>query len=700
MNSLPVALLAVAAGISVVTGGIVDAAVIMTVVAINSSIGFVTENEAEKTISSLKTLTHPSAVVVRDGARKRIDARDLVPGDLVVLEPGTYVVADCRLLDTTRLSVDESSLTGESIPVLKKAQSLVRADTPLADRKNMVYMGTLVTGGQGLAVVVATGRFTEIGKLQAMIGETVAPQTPMEKQLNTVGNQLVWASGAICTLVFMMGLLRRTALVPILKTTISLAVAAVPEGLPAVATTTLALGVRKLNARCVIVRDLEAVETLGEVQTICFDKTGTVTENRMSVRRIFFGDRTIHLQSDGFFNGARKLSPRRSAELAQLAKVCILCAEVNGQEAGKGSSTENALIQFAVRAGLSITEINERYPRIETRLRSEDRNFMATLHSAVTTKRFLAVKGNPVEVLAMCDSQLVAGRKLPLGEQDISRIELENERMAGEALRVLGFACQWADGDEVLDGLSGLTWLGLIGMADPLRPGMKELIAGFHRAGIDTVMLTGDQSPTAYAIGKELGLSRENPIEILESTSLTDIDSEALKGLAQRVHVFARVSPAHKLQIVHALQDAGKIVAMTGDGINDGPALKAADIGIAMGHSGTDVAREVADVVLEDDNLETMVLAVGHGRTIYDNIRKSLHFILSTNLQRNNGDVRGGRGRNRLSTERHAASLDKPHFGYLPLPRPCPGASGAWYTREAASRPERADHRAGRISSE
>jgi Ca2+-transporting ATPase len=632
LNSLPVALLAVAAGISVLTGGIVDAVVIMSVVAINSSIGFVTENEAERTISSLKTLTHPSAVVVRDGARRRIDARDLVPGDLVILEPGTYVVADGRLLDTARLIVDESSLTGESTSVLKKAQLVEGADIPLADRKNMVYMGTLVTGGQGLAVVVATGRFTEIGKLQAMIGETIAPQTPMEKQLNTVGNQLVWASGAICSLVFMMGLLRQTAFVLILKTTISLAVAAVPEGLPAIATTTLALGIRKLNARRVIVRDLEAVETLGEVQTICFDKTGTVTENRMSVRRIFSGNRTIHLKPDGFFRGARQFSPRSSADLEQLAKVCILCAEVKGQEAGKGSSTENALIEFAVRSGLSITEINERYPRIDTRFRSEDRNFMATLHSTVTTKRFLAVKGNPVEVLDMCDSQLVAGQKLPIGEQDISKIEIENERMAGEALRVLGFACQSADEDEVLDELSGLTWLGLIGMADPLRPGMKELIASFHRAGIDTIMLTGDQSPTAYAIGKELDLSRENPIEILDSTSLADIDSEALRGLAQRVHVFARVSPAHKLQIVQALQGAGKIVAMTGDGINDGPALKAADIGIAMGHSGTDVAREVADVVLEDDNLETMVLAVGHGRTIYDNIKKSLHFILSTNF--------------------------------------------------------------------
>jgi Ca2+-transporting ATPase len=625
-------MLGVAAGVSLVTGGMLEAAVIIAVVAINASIGFITESEAETTISSLKTLTHPSAVVVRDGARKRIGARDVVPGDLVVLDPGTYIGADCRLLKATRLSIDESSLTGESAAVFKEPQVLEQTDTPLADRKNICYMGTLVTGGQGLAVAVATGRFTQIGKLQAMIGETVAPPTPMEVRLHKVGNQLVWACGAICGLVFLMGLMRRTALGAIFKTTISLAVAAVPEGLPAVATTTLALGIRKLNAQQVIVRDMEAVETLGEVQTICFDKTGTVTENRMSVTRIFSGNRTMRLKPDGLFIGARKISVRNSPELVQLAKVCILCGEVSGKEVENGSSTEKALLDFAVRSGLSITEVGERYPKIRTKFRTEDCHFMATLHLGVNGKRFLAVKGNPVEVLAMCDTQLVGGQNVPVSEQDISKIELENERMAGEALRVLGFACRWTDEGEVPDTLGGLTWIGLVGMADPLRPGMRELVDRFHRAGINTIMLTGDQSPTAYAIGQALGLSREGPLEILDSTSLTDIAPEALKGLAQRVHIFARVSPAHKLQIVRALQNAGNVVAMTGDGINDGPALKAADIGIAMGRSGTDVAREVADVVLQDDNLETMVLAVGHGRTIYDNIRKSLHFILSTNF--------------------------------------------------------------------
>jgi len=644
LNSLPVALLGAAAGISILTGAIIDAVAIMAVVAINASIGFATESEAERTISSLKTLINPSAVVVRDGDRMRIDARDLVPGDLMILEPGTYIGADCRLVEAAHLTIDESSLTGESVPVLKDPQVIEEANIPLADRKNIVYTGTLVTGGQGRGIVVATGRFTEIGKLQAMIGETIAPQTPMEKQLNTIGNQLVWVCGAICGLVFVTGVIRQAAIALIAKTTISLAVAAVPEGLPTVATTTLALGIRKLNAHRVIIRDLEAVETLGEVQTICFDKTGTVTENRMSVMRIFCGNHTIDMKQNGFFRGKRKISPRSSPELLQLAKICILCGEVSGAEE-QGSSTEKALLEFAVRTGVSITQMHERYPTIKTTFRTEDRHFMATLHTENRRhdltpvlshvdrgEKFLAVKGNPVEVLAMSDTQLVGGRKLPISETDISKIEIENERMAGEALRVLGFACRSAEDADDLENLGGLTWLGLIGMADPLRAGMNELVARFHHAGIETIMLTGDQSPTAYAIGKALGLSREKPIEILDSTSLTDIDSDALRALSQRVHVFARVSPAHKLQIVQALQGAGRIVAMTGDGINDGPALKAADIGIAMGHGGTDVAREVADVVLEDDNLETMILAVSHGRSIHNNIKKSLHFILSTNF--------------------------------------------------------------------
>ena len=632
VNSLPVALLGIAAGISAVTGGIADALVILAVVAINAGIGFTTENEAERTISSLKNLARPSAIVIRGGQRERIDSREVVPGDLIVLDAGTYIASDCRLIQSSRLSVDESALTGESLSVLKDAEEVEAVETPLADRKNMVYSGTLVSGGEGIGIVAATGRWTEIGKLQAMIGETVSPQTPMERQLNQVGNQLVRISGACCAAVFLIGLLRRTGFVTIFKMTISLAVAAVPEGLPAVATTTLALGIRRLNRLRVVIRHLEAVETLGAVQTICFDKTGTVTENRMSVQRIFAGRRRINLDREGFFQEGEKLDPAAVPELIQVGKVSALCNEIGIMGKGRGSSTENALLELAGRLGLIVSELEQRCPRLRMSYRTEDRHFMASLHGAGDDGRFLAVKGSPPEVLGMCDTHLVSGEKLPLREDDIAEIELENERMAGAGLRVLGFACHTGHEDDTLDDLHGLTWLGLIGMADPVRSGMPELINRFHRAGIETIMLTGDQSPTAYAVAKELGLSRSGPIEILDSIHLSEIDAEALKGLAQRVQVFARVSPANKLQIVQALQSAGRVAAMTGDGINDGPALKAADIGVALGRSGTDVAREVADVVLQDDNLEAMIAAVRQGRTIYCNIRKSLHFLIATNF--------------------------------------------------------------------
>ncbi len=636
-KSLPVALLSVAAGISVFTGGMADAVVILGVVVINAAIGYKTESEAERTIESLKNLVRPSAHVVRGGLVAEIPLEEVVPGDLLALRPGSYIPADSRLVDAHHLSVDESTLTGESLPVHKAVEPLKNENMPLADRLNMVFMGTLVTGGQGLAVVIATGKFTEVGRLQALVGEATAPDTPMETQLARMGNQLVFISGAVCALVFLIGLLRGNGFLQMLKMSISLAVAAVPEGLPAVATTTLALGIRNMNGQNVLIRHLDAVETLGAVQTICFDKTGTVTENRMSVRRLYVGARCVDVADGRFFSEQGMENPAASTELLQLINVCILCNETEIIEGGngytlEGSSTEKALIWMAIDAGVDLTGLRKRYPLLKTNHRSEDRHFMGTLHQSGKNDRLIALKGSPLDVLAMCDYYLEGGERVSLTDQDLRSIELENERMAADALRVLGFAYSIEQDDESFDLCKGLTWLGLVGMADPIRNGVKELIGQFHQAGIDTVMITGDQSPTAYAIGKELDLSRGRPIEILDSMHLTNIDSDALRALSERVHVFARVSPAHKLQIVQALQQAGRVVAMTGDGINDGPALKAADIGVAMGSSGTDIAREVADVVLENDNLETMIAAVSHGRTIYNNIRKSVHFLLATNF--------------------------------------------------------------------
>lgn len=644
-KSLPVGLLTVAAGISLVTGGLADAVVIMGVVAINATIGYVTESQSERTIHSLKSFVRPAALVIRDGTSQEIGIEGVVPGDILALKPGSYVAADSRLIETHHLSVDESALTGESVPVNKIAAPLTNPDFPLADRVNMVYMGTLVTGGQGLAVVVATGRFTEIGKIQMLASEAQSPETPMERQLDQMGTQLALASGGVCGLVFLVGFLRGYGFLEMLKISLSLAVAAVPEGLPTVATTTLALGLVNMRKHRVLMRRLDAVETLGCVQTICLDKTGTLTLNRMAVGSVYAGMQRVQIADGTFAVGAERINPLAHEEMVKLAQVCTLCSEteIERQHDGyvlRGSPTENALIHMAIAAGIDVLALRAAYPVKNTSLRAENRNFMTTLHTAdgggdgeTPARPLLAVKGSPTEVLAMCTWHIQDGKQFPLTESDRLAIETENERMAGEALRILGGAyCYVDNAGEVADLLSGLTWLGLVGMADPIRPGVKEVISGFHHAGIDTVMITGDQSPTAYAIGKELLLSRNGNLEILDSAHLTNLAPEVMTALSGKIDVFARVSPAHKLQIVQALQQAGKVVAMTGDGINDGPALKAADIGIAMGHTGTDVAREVADVVLEDDNLETMIIAISQGRTIYNNIRKSVHFLLSTNL--------------------------------------------------------------------
>ncbi|MGK7916927.1 MAG: cation-translocating P-type ATPase [Prochloraceae cyanobacterium] len=634
-KSIPVALLTLAAVLSIVTGGIIDAGVIMGVVVINAILGYATESQSEKIIHSLKNLVNPSAWTIRASNLTKINSQEIVIGDILVLKPGSYVAADARLIEAERLSVDESALTGESIPVLKTTQTLTGQDIPLAERVNMVYRGTLVTGGQGLAVVVATGQLTEMGRIQTLVGETTVPQTPMERQLDQAGGQLVVLSSSVCGLVFTLGLMRGYGFIQMLKTSISLAVAAVPEGLPTVAITTLALGIGKMRRHNVLIRRLDAIEALGSVQTICLDKTGTLTANQMSVVEIYTDGQRIEVTDGQFLVAGEPLNPYRCEELLKLIQVSILCNEskVNNNHDGKyevqGSATENALMQMAIANSIDVIELKRQYPRLEINHRSEKQNFMRTIHLVDQSQKLVAIKGSPKEVLELCAWQLKKGDKIPLTEADRQALETENERMAGKALRVLGVA--YTQIDEIASS-EELIWLGLVGMADPVRHGVKELMGSFHEAGIKTVMITGDQSPTAYAIGKELNLSQGKHLEIFDSTHLSDLDSEVMQGLCDRVQVFARISPAHKLQIVQALQQAGKVVAMTGDGINDAPALKAAEVGIAMGHGGTDAAREVADVVLEDDRLETMIIAVSQGRTIYNNIRKSVHFLLSTNL--------------------------------------------------------------------
>ncbi|MDV2994525.1 MAG: Calcium-transporting ATPase 1 [Chroococcidiopsis sp. SAG 2025] len=633
-KSLPVGLLGVAAGISFFTGGFVDALVIIGVIGLNAAIGYATESQSEKIVHSLKSCEPASTWSIRNGSQIEIPTEKVVLGDILLLKPGIYVAADARLLEADNLSVDESALTGESLPITKTTASLTGEDIPLGDRFNMVYKGTVVTGGRGLAAVVATGGFTQMGKIQQQVDAATATETPLARQLDEVGTQLVLLSLGICGFVFGIGVLRGYGLLQMLKSSISLAVAAVPEGLPTIATTTLALGIQDMRQHNVLVRSLNAVEALGSVQTICLDKTGTITENTMSVVEIHTDNRQIQVNGCQFIAGSENINPYTCDELLKLIHVTVLCNESQVSQQGSeyivtGSATENALIYLAIAAGVDAIALKQKYRLLQTQARSENRNYMSTIHAVDAADRLVAVKGSPTEVVQICQWWRKNGQLVPLTEADRQAIEIENDRMAGKALRVLGVAYASAieNGDR-----QELTWLGLVGMADPIRAGAKELMRDFHQAGIDTVMITGDQSPTAYAIAKELQLSKDEQLEILDSTHLDRLTPEALTALVDKVDVFARISPSNKLQIVQALQAAGKVVAMTGDGINDAPALKAAEVGVAMGKGGTDVAREVADIILEDDNLETMIVAVSRGRTIYNNIRKSVHFLLSTNL--------------------------------------------------------------------
>ncbi len=638
--NIPVAMLGVSAVVSIATGGIADAVVIGGVVIINAIIGYLTERSAERTINALGNLTPNTVWLLRDGIKVEAPLSAVVPGDLLVLAPGSYIPADARLISAQRLSVDESALTGESLPVQKSALWVGEPGVPLGDRVNMVHMGTVVTGGSGLAVVTATGQYTEIGQIQALVGEVASPETPMQRQLDQMGTQLAAASAGICVLVFGIGIVRGMGWMRMLNSSISLAVAAVPEGLPAVATTTLALGIREMQRRRVLIRQLPAVESLGAVQVLCLDKTGTLTMNQMKVVALRTEQHTLQLGNGVFTNREGLAVPvtgqRDQADIVRLLEVVCLCSEAaladdKGGAGLFGSPTECALVEAAQHAGLDVAALRQRLPMLSLEHRAENRPYMASVHRTAEGPDFLAVKGSPSEVLQLCREYQQGDQRKKLTKTLRQQILAANEDLASEALRVLGVA--YGDVNAVgTESPKDLIWLGLIGMEDVMRPGTRELMTQFHQAGIETVMITGDQSATAYSVGKRLGLNHDKSLEIIDSVSLEQIEPELLASIVRDTSIFARVSPAHKLRIVQALQKSGRVIAMTGDGINDGPALKAADVGVAMGQQGTDVARAVADVVLQDDNLHTMITAVEQGRTIYSNIRKSLRFLLSTNL--------------------------------------------------------------------
>ena len=633
--NIPVGLLGASALISVITGGVADAGVIICVVSINALVGFFTERQAERAIAALADVAPKQAKVLRDRSSQQINAEQLVIGDIIQLEPGSFVPADSRIIRAQQLSIDESSLTGESFPVLKQIKALSKEGLPIGDHTNMAYMGTMVTSGSGEAVIVATGPATELGMLQRLADSAKAPETPMQRQLDELGRQFAYLSSGICLLLIPIGLMRQMPMKELLKTAISLAVAAVPEGLPAVATSVLALGVKDMKRHNVLVRRLDAVENLGQVQTFCMDKTGTLTQNRMAVVSCQLNHERIPLPfADPFDSQASDIygHPR----LRKLSEVASLCSDseiklVENEHQLIGSATENALLDLALRCRVDIPHLRNSYPRLETMYRTEDRHYMKTLHKN-SQGYVLAVKGSPSQVVELCQWYWGEQQLKPLTSSFRDRVRMYNDQFGQNALRVLGVAYLEVDSRPAEDEALPLVWLGLVGLIDPVRSGMSGLMESIHGAGIRTVMITGDQSSTAYAIGKSLNLSGDAPLESIDSNHLNKLDPKLLRALVKDAHIYSRVSPSNKLQIVQALQSTGQVVAMTGDGINDGPALKASDIGVAMGKEGTDVAIAAADIVLEDDNLESMLIALRKGRTIYSNIRKTIHFLLSTNL--------------------------------------------------------------------
>ncbi|WP_343210548.1 calcium-translocating P-type ATPase, PMCA-type [Anaerolentibacter hominis] len=580
----------------------VEPCIILGIVLLNAILGLVQESKAEHALEALRDMVAPMATVIRAGKTSVIEAKALVPGDIILLETGCFVPADARLIETTLLQADESSLTGESHPVNKNAGLHLPAQTPLADQKNMVFSSTLVVAGHGKAVVTATGMDTEVGKIASLMMQDEIPMTPLQKRLAKTGQLLGIGALAICVIIFLVGVAGGSPIFDMFMTSVSLAVAAIPEGLPATVTIMLSLGVQRMAKKNAVVRRLPVVETLGSATFICSDKTGTLTANQMTVTRI---------------------EPETSRKL--LLTLCCLCnnAAIDGKTV-TGSPTETALLTAARKAGLNRADLEKKYPRKAELPFDSVRKRMSTVHSIGPGRYRIITKGAVDFLMDLCS----------LSSFEKREILRQNQSMAGDALRVLAVGFRDFEGPLPSDLASlekGLQFAGLIGIIDPPRPEVFQSIQLCKQAGIVPVMITGDHKDTAVAIARELGILH-NKEQAITGKELSAMAPEQLRETIKNYRVFARVSPENKVQIVKALQQRGEIVAMTGDGINDAPALRGADIGCAMGKNGTDVAKNAADMVLLDDNFSTIVAAVKEGRGIYDNIQKAVHFLLSSNI--------------------------------------------------------------------
>ncbi|HEU0293557.1 MAG TPA: cation-translocating P-type ATPase [Anaerolineales bacterium] len=688
LNNFVVILLIIASIISALLGDYVEAAAIMAIVVLNAVLGIVQERRAEEALAALKKLAAPDAQILRDGSRKSIPASELVPGDIVFLEAGNFIPADVRLLEAINLRVEEASLTGESLPVQKNAATVLDKNVPLGDRKNTAFMGTVVSYGRGRGVVTSTGMRTQLGLIAAMLQNVEVEETPLQRRLDQLGKSLSVAALFLVAIVFIVALINSTNInelfigpLPYLQEyaaeitevfiiAISLAIAAVPEGLPAVVTISLALGMREMIKRHALIRKLSSVETLGSATVICSDKTGTLTQNEMTVTRLWVDGQFFSITGTGYVPVGDFLVDSKSVDITEYpgARTTLWLGVLNNdaeiETTGSsgdvrtyrivGDPTEGALLVAATKAGAEHMQINRAYPRENEVPFDSERKRMITIHnvrepdpndlSPFSNRKMqgwdvVAMKGAPDLVLDLCSHyQTIDDQSRPLDEEARKRILAANDAMTKDALRVLGFAYRVQedvpDNPEHIKATElekDLVFVGLIGMIDPARQEVKPALEHARQAGIRTVMITGDYPNTARAIAETIGLLRPGK-NVMTGAQLDATSDEGLKNVIEDTDVFARVSPEHKMRIVDALQANDEIVAMTGDGVNDAPAIKRADIGVAMGITGTDVAKETADMVLTDDNYASIVAAVEQGRVIYSNIRKFVFFLLSSNV--------------------------------------------------------------------
>ena len=593
----------------------IDSIIIIAIVMLNAIMGLVQEAKAEKSIEALKQMTPQIAKVIRNKKTIEIHAEELVPGDIIILEAGNYIPADCRIIENYNLKIEESSLTGETIPVDKDCSSIFPKNAPIGDLLNMAFMATIVVNGHGKAIVTETGMNTRVGKIANMIIEDEAPETPIQRKLAEVGKVLGIVCLAICAIVFLIGVVKNIDPVEMFMTSVGLAVAAIPEGLPAIVTIMLSIGVTKMAKKNSIIRKLPAVETLGSSSVICSDKTGTLTQNKMKV---------VEIES---------YNKHFTIELATMCTDCNINYE-NGKKQVIGEPTEVAIVEKGLEINKNKEELYKTMQRINEIPFDSSRKLMTTIHKLGNKYRIIT-KGAPDVLISACNKIDINGKINNLSISEKKRIELQNLNMANNALRVI--AVGYLDVEALPSKITSeiieknLIFVGLIGMIDPPREGVKEAVATCKKAGIKTVMITGDHIATAKAIAKELGILNlgDKTITGIELDKMTQVQ---LENNIKSYSVFARVTPEHKVRIVKAWQKTGAVVAMTGDGVNDSPALKNSDIGIAMGKNGTDVAKNASDMILADDNFVTIVEAVKYGRNIYDNIRKAIHFLIATNI--------------------------------------------------------------------